>query len=578
MSGLAWGCVHGVHETAEANRPPCTADALVVHSDDVGICDDDGGYDVEVVDIWTGQQANALRAALRMTNEAFAQHLGTAVRTVAKWNAQPDVVPVSELQRALDTALSRASAEERARFAILASPPQGITEDIAPRGMADSHGIDQRLSCDPAVGDALHWLDSHGGWPPGEARRRVRATFRELNEDSLQRLVRARHGIGQAQTADALRAYYEASAASPYRFYSARCNGVRRTTSVLTKGQWLNLGLALGQGRDRWSLDTADIAMPSELRIDNAACDAAVTRLAETLSLDTRFVNAPLYRLMTIDLTPGRIVGAFGITNFVEYALTLDLMENELVDAMTRGLTPTHGALPLRDRHVPDLAALTDLTHRICVGGPVTLTAIARSHGRRRGIGPDYVLLVQERSSRVLNAARRLAVIPKAFHQPLVDPSEDADLLATIEREMEEELLGRLELDGDQAQRSADPMHVTRLSEPMRWLIDHSDTEPWRTECTAFGINAMSGNFEFASLVVVNDDRWWDLYGGVIEANWEAEGLRRYSTQDSGSLAALINDPAWSNEGLFALLEGLRRLRQLDNDRIAPLPSIEVES
>ena len=75
----------------------------------------DGGYDVEVVDIWTGQRANALRAALRMTNEAFAEKLGTAVRTVAKWNAQPDVVPVSELQRALDTTLSRASAEERAQ-------------------------------------------------------------------------------------------------------------------------------------------------------------------------------------------------------------------------------------------------------------------------------------------------------------------------------------------------------------------------------------------------------------------------------------------------------------------------------
>ena len=243
------------------------------------------------------------------------------------------------------------------------------------------------------------------------------------------------------------------------------------------------------------------------------------------------------------------MAGAFGITSFVEYALTLDLMENELVDAMSRGLTPTHGALPLRDRHVPDLAALTDLTRRICVGGPVTLTAIARSHGRRRGTGPDYVLLVQERSSRVLNAARRLAVIPKAFHQPLVDPGEDTDLLATIEREMEEELLGRLELDGDQAQRSADPMHVTRLSEPMRWLIDHGDTEPWRTECTAFGINAMSGNFEFASLVVVNDDRWWELYGGVIEANWEAEGLRRYSTQDSGGSGGADQRPGMEQRG-----------------------------
>ena len=87
----------------------------------------------------------------------------------------------------------------------------------------------------------------------------------------------------------------------------------------------------------------------------------------------------------------------------------------------------------------------------------------------------------------------------------------------------------------------------------------------------------MSGNFEFASLFVIDDDRWWDLYGGAIEANWEAEGLRRYSTQDGRALNALINDPAWSNEGLFAFLEGIRRLHQLGSDRIARVPSIEVE-
>ena len=253
-------------------------------------------------------------------------------------------------------------------------------------------------------------------------------------------------------------------------------------------------------------------------------------------------------------------------------------METELVDAISRGVLSAGGALPLRDQYVPDLTALMNLTDRICVGGAVTLTAIARSRRQRPGLNPDYVLLVQERSSRVLNATRRLAVIPKAFHQPLADLSEDAELRATVEREMEEELLGRPELDSStHAQLRADPMHITRLSEPMRWLVDNNNVQTWRVECTAFGVNAMSGNFEFASLIVIDDDRWWDLYGGAIEANWEAEGLRRYSTQDGRALAALINDPAWSNEGLFALLEGIRRLHQLGSDRIARVPSIEVE-
>jgi hypothetical protein len=63
---------------------------------------------MQVVDSWTGRHANALRRALRLTNEGLAEQLGTAVRTVAKWNADPDLVPVPEMQRALDTMLSQA--------------------------------------------------------------------------------------------------------------------------------------------------------------------------------------------------------------------------------------------------------------------------------------------------------------------------------------------------------------------------------------------------------------------------------------------------------------------------------------
>ena len=72
-----------------------------------------------VVDRWTGAQAAALRVAVRATNESFAHRLGTAVRTVAKWNASPHLVPMLELQRALDTALAQASAEAQQRFLLL---------------------------------------------------------------------------------------------------------------------------------------------------------------------------------------------------------------------------------------------------------------------------------------------------------------------------------------------------------------------------------------------------------------------------------------------------------------------------
>jgi hypothetical protein len=75
-----------------------------------------------VIDQWTGRHARALQAAMRLTNEAFADHLGVAARTVAKWRERPDMVPSPQLQEALDTALRLASVDTRARFAANLGP------------------------------------------------------------------------------------------------------------------------------------------------------------------------------------------------------------------------------------------------------------------------------------------------------------------------------------------------------------------------------------------------------------------------------------------------------------------------
>ena len=71
---------------------------------------------MEPVQLWTGRTACALQAALRMTHDSFAAHLGTAVRTVATWHQKPDRVPSAEMQQALDTTLERAGEGAQARF------------------------------------------------------------------------------------------------------------------------------------------------------------------------------------------------------------------------------------------------------------------------------------------------------------------------------------------------------------------------------------------------------------------------------------------------------------------------------
>jgi hypothetical protein len=106
----------------------------------------------------------------------------------------------------------------------------------------------------------------------------------------------------------------------------------------------------------------------------------------------------------------------------------------------------------------------------------------------------------------------------------------------------------------------------------MRWLME--DPGHLRVECTGFGLNLVSGNFEFTGLIVIDSEDFWDRYGGHIEANWESSALRQYSSLDSESLTELVHDAAWSNEGLFALLQGLRRLKQTGGNRVN-LPTIE---
>ncbi len=67
---------------------------------------------------WTGREAKLLREALRLSVRDFAARLGVDVRTVNKWEArQADITPLPYMQEVLDTALTRASDEAKARFA-----------------------------------------------------------------------------------------------------------------------------------------------------------------------------------------------------------------------------------------------------------------------------------------------------------------------------------------------------------------------------------------------------------------------------------------------------------------------------
>ncbi|MPZ80881.1 MAG: transcriptional regulator [Actinophytocola sp.] len=497
---------------------------------------------------------------MRLSNDAFARRLGIGLRTVAGWHQKPTLRPQSAMQEILDTALEQASPAVQARFAEL-------TADSAPDQGSATVEAEGRLSADPNITAALHWLDQHAGWEPGTARRDVAARLSRIDPRQLQDRGSRRGRVDQRRVADALGDYYR-DRTGGYGQYAAA--GV--VTSVLTHADRLDLDCELMPPSDR--LTVTNTTADREIALDEETAGHAAQRLAETLALNIRLVDGPLFRLVDIEPRRGAIRGTFDVTRFVRYALTMDLLEGELIDALAADVPVSPETLPLRHTHLPDLASVLDLPGRLCAGGALALCAIARPASPLRGPA-DYVLLVQERSGHVVNAARRLAVIPKGFHEPMTDYRADAHLSATLRREMEEELFGREDIDSTNGdQRRADPMHPSRLSEPMQWLTAEPDR--LRMECTGFGLNLMSGNFEFASLIVIDDEEFWSRFGGQIEANWETTSLRQYSSLDRDMLSELISDNAWSNEGLFALLQGLRSLSRVGGSRV-DTPTVEWE-
>lgn len=125
---------------------------------------------MDVIDQWTGQAACTLQAALRMTNERFAEHLGVAVRTVAGWHADPARVPRSELQQILDTAYERAGEAVHRRFALLSRPTVGPAEAQALRVAIAVvvRGHEVLLVCRRGD-DALSWQFPAGVVKPGRS-------------------------------------------------------------------------------------------------------------------------------------------------------------------------------------------------------------------------------------------------------------------------------------------------------------------------------------------------------------------------------------------------------------------------
>lgn len=180
---------------------------------------------------------------------------------------------------------------------------------------------------------------------PGEARQRTARSLSSIDSVVLAEQARVRGAVDRASIAATLRDYYGQDL-NGHQTFSAVVEGRRVDTSVLTRPDWLDMSTPLGSGADHFEISDQPEA---KVVLDEPAANAAVRRLAEALATDTRIVNAPLYRLQGVYPSSGLLTGSFGMTSFAAYAMTLDLLENELLDSISVGRSLDRASTPLRN-------------------------------------------------------------------------------------------------------------------------------------------------------------------------------------------------------------------------------------
>jgi hypothetical protein len=228
------------------------------------------------------------------------------------------------------------------------------------------------------------------------------------------------------------------------------------------------------------------------------------------------FWNGPGYRLLDVSLAARRL--DFGLATYfdrldVSEALGHELAAVCMVEGLPSSTDRLKGRLPFREL-VGDPA---DLRRRVMVPGIATLTIRLRRYPAE----PSFLLHWRD-PARVATGGGIYSVIPNGEFQPssvaLWDRRNDFDLWRNIVREYSEELLGEPERDGTGSR----PVDYARWPLFQRFQSARADGS-LGAFFLGIGFDACSLIAGILTVVVIDDDLFTDVFGGVMKFNEEGE-------------------------------------------------------
>lgn len=355
--------------------------------------------------------------------------------------------------------------------------------------------------------------------------------------------------------------YYAESSRSDLGPYSIQVQKNHIRTPIFVKPSDLRLTMPL----DQIQFDQATETSPPSLQIQDSLKDRILKYAVRLRRMGILIENRPLFRLVEEDLKNRRIL--FYESEFFNYRFSSGLLQDELNDVIfafggdLNNFEKSRSHFPLRDQMLPNLNRLQNLQDRICAGGVGVVFALKK--------GDHYEIQLQVRGKGVSDGRRFLAVVPKAFHGGF----NEAALKSTVFRELYKELFeGKRRYTPD---RHGAHDYYYDLCEGVEWFEQfEGNKDKYWLDVVAFGLNAVSGNYDFGILLVVEDPNYRKDFRSKMFPNWEADRLCPISTTNEKQIQDVLANKRWAPESLYHFVQGLLHLKKL-RPKAVKLPPIK---
>ena len=278
------------------------------------------------------------------------------------------------------------------------------------------------------------------------------------------------------------------------------------------------------------------------------------------------YKNELNFRLLEAAISGDELAITFGPTYFFDYLKSTGALDVELYDAITNH---SPRKTPIRNMYMPTTAAMREARSRICLGGVNVVLAMK--------VKDKFNVILQVRSGEVADSRGEIAVIPKGFHQPLMEefPYQSMDFRNSIYRELAEECFGH---DLKQNETYIDAYEYFKNCKGVSEVIEGLETQDpnYSLHLTRFGFNSITGNYALNALLVIQAPHYYIENIQNIRKNFETKSFIQCDVTDSSILAHYLNDKRWNDDSIVAFCDALEVLR--DRYKVPITPAIEVVS